>query len=93
MAHSVSLSWNASTGATSYNVKRSTVQTGPFTTVGSSTTTSFTDSGTFVEGTTYWYVATAVGPGGESGASAAVSAFIPLSIPSIPTNLHVVNIT
>jgi endo-1,4-beta-xylanase len=61
----VQLSWNASTGATSYNVKRSTTSGGPYATVGSPTSTSFTNTN-LTNGTTYFYVVSAVGPGGES---------------------------
>ncbi len=50
----VSLSWTASSGATSYNVKRATVTGGPYTTIASPTTTSHTDT-TVVNGTTYYY--------------------------------------
>ena len=59
----MSLSWNASSGATSYNVKRSTVSGGPYTTVGSPGATSFTDTG-LTNGTTYFYVVTAVNASG-----------------------------
>jgi hypothetical protein len=65
----VILSWTAVSGATSYNVKRATVSGGPYTTVGSPTTTSFTDTG-LTNGTTYYYVVSAVNAGGESANSA-----------------------
>ena len=54
----VSLSWPASVGATSYNVKRATVSGGPYTTVACATTTSYTDTG-LTGGTTYYYVVSA----------------------------------
>jgi hypothetical protein len=69
----VSLSWNASAGATSYNVKRGTASGGPYTTVSSPTTTSYTDTG-LTNGTTYYYVVTAVNSYGESASSSEVSA-------------------
>jgi len=69
----VSLSWTASSGASSYHVKRATVSGGPYTTVGSPTATSFTDSG-LSNGTTYFYVVTAVNSAGESGNSNQASA-------------------
>jgi fibronectin type 3 domain-containing protein len=69
----VTLSWTASTGATSYNVKRATVSGGPYTTVASPTTTTYTDTG-LTNGTTYYYVVTARNVGGESGKSTEASA-------------------
>src|SRR5271156_5907825 len=70
----VSLSWNASTGATSYNVKRSTVTGGPFsTTLSSPTATNYIDS-TVTNGTAYFYVVSAVNAAGESADSSQVTA-------------------
>jgi glucuronoarabinoxylan endo-1,4-beta-xylanase len=69
----VSMTWNASAGATSYNVKRSTTSGGPYTTIGSPTTASYTDTGV-TNGTTYYYVVSAVNSAGESGNSAEVKA-------------------
>jgi hypothetical protein len=65
----ISLSWTASSGATSYNVKRSTTSGGPYATIASSvTTTTYTDSG-LTTGRTYYYVVTAVNAAGESAPS------------------------
>jgi hypothetical protein len=72
----VVLTWTASTGATSYNVKRGTASGGPFTTVASPVNTNYTDTG-LMAATTYYYVVTAVNGAGESGNSNQVSA-IPL---------------
>jgi fibronectin type 3 domain-containing protein len=69
----VSLSWNASTGATSYNVKRATTSGGPYTTIAPPATASFTDT-TVTNGTTYFYVVSAVNSAGESANSNQVSA-------------------
>jgi hypothetical protein len=70
----VSLSWNASSGATSYNVKRSTTSGGPFTTIATGvTSTSFTNTG-LTNGTTFFYVVSAVNAAGESGNSNQASA-------------------
>jgi fibronectin type 3 domain-containing protein len=80
----VSLSWTASSGATSYNVKRSTVSGGPYTTVGSTGGTTFTNTG-LTNGTTYFYVVTAVNASGESGSSAQVSATPQAAVPAPPT--------
>lgn len=80
----VSLTWNASTGATSYNVKRATASGGPYSTISSPATTSYTDSG-LTNGTTYYYVVSAVNSGGESANSSQVSA--------TPSSTTAVNLT
>ena len=83
--HTVTLNWNASTGATTYNVYRGTA-TGAETLYASGLTpTTYTDP-TVTNGTTYFYYVTAVGTGGESAASLEVSAQIPMP-PSAPTGL------
>lgn len=67
------LSWTAVSGASSYNVKRSTTSGGPYTTVGAGvTTTSFLDTG-LTTGTPCYYVISAI-KGAESVNSAQVSA-------------------
>ncbi len=78
-----SLSWSASSGATSYHVKRSTTSGGPFTQIGAPTTTSYTDS-SVTNGTTYYYVVSALDSAGESANSAQVSA-LPSAPPSGPS--------
>lgn len=76
----VVLTWAATYSATTYNVKRSTLATGPFTAiVGSPTTATFTDT-TVTNGTRYYYVITAVNTAGESLPSVVVSA-IPTANP------------
>ncbi len=84
----VSLSWTASSGAASYNVKRSTISSGPYTTVAAGvTTTSYTDTG-LTNGTTYYYVVSAVNSCGESANSAQVSATPQAATaPAAPTGL------
>jgi len=82
----VSLSWNSSSGATSYNVKRSTTSGGPYTTVGSPAGTSFTDTG-LTNGTPYFYVVSAVNASGESGNSTQVTATPQSVAPAPPTGL------
>jgi cellulose 1,4-beta-cellobiosidase len=70
----VSLSWAASAGAASYNLKRSTTNGGPYNTaVASPTATNYTDT-TVTNGTTYYYVVSAVNTAGQSANSAQASA-------------------
>lgn len=70
----VNLSWTASSGATSYNVKRATTSGGPYTTVATNVTgTSYVNTG-LTNGTTYYYVVSAVNTAGESANSAVASA-------------------
>jgi fibronectin type 3 domain-containing protein len=67
------LAWTASPGATSYNVKRSTTNGGPYTTVGSPVTNSFINTG-LTNGTTNYYRVSSITALGESANSAQVSA-------------------
>jgi fibronectin type 3 domain-containing protein len=83
---SVSLTWNASAGATSYRVKRASTSGGPYGLVGSPTPTSFTDN-TAANGSTYFYVVSAVNGSGESPNSNEVSATPPGAAPAPPTGL------
>ncbi|PYU77673.1 MAG: hypothetical protein DMG51_20170, partial [Acidobacteria bacterium] len=69
----VNLTWNASAGATSYHVKRSTTAGSGYTQIGAPTTANFADSG-LANGTTYYYVVAAVNTAGESGNSNQASA-------------------
>jgi arabinoxylan arabinofuranohydrolase len=69
----INLSWTASSGATSYNVKRATVSGGPYTTVASPTGTTYNNTG-IAASTTYYYVVSAVNAGGESANSTQASA-------------------
>jgi hypothetical protein len=68
----INVSWTASAGATSYNVLRSTTSGGPYTQVGTSATTSFSNTGLTCN-TTYYYVVQAVSSC-ASGNSAQASA-------------------
>ncbi len=85
----VSLTWTASTGAMSYHVKRSTTSGGPYTQVAAPTTTSDTDTG-LTNGTTYYYVVSALNSAGESANSPQVSATpaAPAAPPAAPTGLQ-----
>ncbi|MCW3795253.1 glycoside hydrolase family 6 protein [Paenibacillus sp. LS1] len=70
----VSLTWAASAGATSYNVKRALSASGPFTTVAANVSgTSYTNTA-LTNGTTYHYVVSAVNTAGQSANSAVASA-------------------
>ncbi len=78
----VALSWAASAGATSYNVKRAASFGGPYTTIANVAGTNYTDTG--VAGrTTYYYVVSALSnEAGESDDSALVSATPASSVPA-----------
>lgn len=69
----VSLAWTASSGATSYHVKRSTTSSGSYAQIAAPTATNYTDTG-LTDGTTYYYVVSALNSAGESGNSSQVSA-------------------
>lgn len=76
----VDLSWAAAAGAGSYNVKRSTTSGGPYTTIATGVTgTTYADT-TVSNGTTYYYVVSAVNACAESANSSQVSA-----TPTAPT--------
>jgi fibronectin type 3 domain-containing protein len=77
----VQLAWTGSAVASSYNVKRALSPSGPYTTIGSVTGTAFTDT-QLANGTTYYYVVSAVNGGGESTDSAYASATP--TAPSLP---------
>jgi uncharacterized protein YjbI with pentapeptide repeats len=76
----VNLGWTASTsgGVTGYNVYRGTTSGGPYTQIGSSTGTNFTD-GNATGGTTFYYVVTATAPGSPAILESAFSAQLPVS--------------
>ncbi len=81
----MSLSWSASSGATSYHVKRATTNGGPYIQVGSPTAASYSDAG-LINGTNYFYVVSALNTAGESMNSTQASAMpaAPASTPSPP---------
>jgi hypothetical protein len=80
----VGLTWTTSAGATGYNVKRSTSSTnGTYTIIASTTGTSYTDTNV-LNGTTYYYVVSALNGGGEGPNSLEVSATPPIPPPPAP---------
>ncbi len=84
----VSLTWTASMGATGYNVKRAASSGGPYTKLAAPTSAGYTDS-SVANGTTYFYVVSALNPAGESADSMEVSATpeAPSAPPAAPANL------
>lgn len=82
----VTLSWSASTGATSYNIYRATTSGGEGNTVYKNVTAnSYTDIG-LTNGITYYYQISAANGVGQSGKSGEVSA-TPQSAPATPTGV------
>ena len=79
----INLSWAASTGTTSYNVLRSTTRGGPYTSIATALSTSYSNTG-LTAGTTYYYVVQAVNLAGASGDSSQASA---TTIAAAPTGL------
>jgi len=77
------LTWTATPGATEYRILRSTTLGGPYTQVGTSATTSFSDSG-LTCGTAYYYVVRAVVTACESANSteATVTPACPVCTPT-----------
>ncbi len=84
----VALTWNTSTGATAYNLFRSTTSGGEGTTAYKAglTTTSFTDTG-LTNGTAYYYTVNAVNSYGSSAQSSQVTATPSPGVPPAPTGL------
>ncbi len=66
---SASISWNASAGATSYNISRSSTSGGPYTSVGTDNASPFSNTGLSCN-TTYYYVVSASNGSCSSGNSA-----------------------
>jgi fibronectin type 3 domain-containing protein len=76
----VTLNWQAASNAAGYNIGRSTVSAGPYTTVASVTTTNYMDLN-LAGRTTYYYVVTAVTAGCQGTNSAQVSATPAANVP------------
>lgn len=81
----VNLNWNASVGATAYNVKRATTSGGYYSTLATVSGTNYTHSG-LTNGITYYYKVAAIGPNGASADSGFVSA-TPKGPPPVPLGL------
>jgi fibronectin type 3 domain-containing protein len=73
------LIWPASSGAVSYNVKRATLNGGPYAIVTNLAATNYTDNG-LLDSTSYYYVVSALNTAGESADSAQALA-TPLRLP------------
>jgi len=84
----VELSWAPTQGATSYRVLRATTPGGPYTALETPKEPRMVDS-TAHNHTSYWYVVTATGPGGESGHSNEDMALPKQEPPSPPADLKV----
>jgi hypothetical protein len=79
------LTWNAVSGATGYNVKRAFISGGPYTVVGANIAgTNWTDTG-LINGAGYFYVVTALNGVAESENSAEVST-TPVGPPPVPAD-------
>jgi len=87
--HQVALTWNASSGATSYNVARSTTSGSGYATLASPTTPSYTDT-TAVNDTTYYYVVAAVN-GSDTSANSGQVVVTPAAGTGGVTNLPLAN--
>jgi fibronectin type 3 domain-containing protein len=84
-ATSVTISWTAVSGATSYTVYRSTTAGTQGSAIGTPTVATFSDT-TATPGTTYYYGVTATGTGGTSALSAQDAGYR-LAPPAVPTNV------
>ena len=83
----VALSWSASTGATSYKVKRSTTAGAGYAVIVSGITATVYTDAPASNGTTYYYVVSASNGSGESGASNEASATPQMPPPPAPAGL------
>ncbi len=79
----INLSWNVNNAAVTYNVLRSTVSGGPYTTIAMGVTANSYADGLLSPGTPYYYVVTGVNDGGVGAYSAEVTAttFLPAAAP------------
>ena len=83
----VSLTWSSASGALTYNVKRATLRSGPYTNIVTSlATTSHTDS-TVANNQLYFYKVSAVNATGETADSGLAAAFPSSTAPAAPTGV------
>jgi Glycoside hydrolase family 44 len=82
----IALTWNASSGATSYHVKRASTTGGPYTQVSAPTSSNYTNTG-LTNGTTYFYVVSALNASGESANSSQASATPAATAPDVTTTV------
>jgi len=82
--HQVGLSWNTASGATSYNVKRSSTNGGSYATITNLASAGCIDANV-VNGTKYYYVVSAVNANGEGSNSTQVAV--------MPTSTALVNLS
>jgi fibronectin type 3 domain-containing protein len=85
----IRLVWSSTRSATNYNVQRAMVTNGPYTTIGTTPIAAFTDSNV-VDGTTYFYVVSAVDLAGQSANSSQVAATA-CATASVPTGVTAVS--
>jgi len=80
-ATSVSISWSSVSNATGYRIYRSTSSSGNYSSIGTSSTTSYTDN-SCTSGTTYYYRVAAYNSNGEGSQSSYVSVITQLGTPT-----------
>jgi rhamnogalacturonan endolyase len=83
----ITLNWPAVVGATGYSVQRSATTGGPYTQVGTSGGTSFTDNG-LTNGIAYFYVVATTNADGTGTNSAQATATPIATVPVAPTGLN-----
>ncbi len=84
----INLSWNAVSGAGTYDVLRSLTNQGPYQWIGATTATQYTDTG-LMNGTNYYYVLSTYGTNGQSANSLQLNG-VPLAPPEAPTNFSAI---
>src|SRR5690606_38703163 len=89
-------SWSASTNATSYNIRRSTTDGGPYTFIANVMGTNYTDSA-LSNGVPHYYVVSALNLAGESGYSAQAGVpaqyFMPTGLSVTPVSATQMSLT